>query len=203
MRSAILLVSIAAFPLCLSAAEPAASSAEKPALAVVDISGDLICTHCDLGIGNDCCSGLKADKTVVILAGKANEKLFDLRFGGGKRRVRGTVGVKDGNLHLFGDAVDGKSEKGSVTVTGQVVAAETNGKKQTSLANGKEPIVLTGEKAASLAESAGKWAELTGALAVNREGKVAIEVATVKLLDAPPSVAGSLRERAPAVTTGK
>lgn len=165
---------------CLGLLATAALAAEPkpvPEAAVVRVSGQLICAHCELGVGSDCCTGLRSGESVFVLEGPANKTLFEKRQSGGPARVAGTVRVQDGLLYLQSTVEPATSPvPPTVSVTGRVTAADAG----VMLANGKSPIRVLGDPAKSLPEQAGRRVEIQGKLAVDRQGQVRLQAASIK-----------------------
>jgi len=183
-------VSLVLFSLALvSAAVAARPKAKKPAKqperAVVVVTGKLICSHCELSVGEDCCSALQIKNTIFLLSGQANKELFPKRLAGGVRKVIGTVSKKGDQLQLTGVQLKlGKKSKKGYSITGLLKKSG----KYLILANGKQPIRLTGKAAKPLAKNTGKLAELTGDLKFDLRGRLRLKPKTSKVVKKKPVI---------------
>ena len=145
-------------------------------LATVGATGELVCAHCELGIGDTCSSALKVDKVVFLLDGKIGEELFDNRREGELKTVSGTLAVKDGQLHLTGRKVIEPKDKSKVKprtyLAGQLLKVGDG----LSVKNGKTAILLTGDAAKKLTDLVGKRVRVSGDFSINKDKKVTVSV---------------------------
>lgn len=168
----------------VAADKPAAKQSPTPKSlkdrAILQMTGKIICAHCDLGIGDECCAGLQDGDSVVLLAGTANQELYEQRLNGGLGSVLGVLSVKDGQLHCYAvvHKTKGKPVAG-VRIVGEIVAQ----KGKLLVKNGKHSIRLSGKPAKSL--KAGRWAELQGQLKVGRKGDARLKLTQAKLVSKP------------------
>ena len=170
----------------LSGDESAAKQKPKPkkvtAGARVEVTGTLVCAHCDLGIGGECCGGLKIGESVFILTGKVNEELLEQRFSMPTRRVAGQLSVKDGYLHLSGKLLKAaRGAKPHVATIGKIAKAD----KGVVVNNGKHTIHLVSSPKSDLSKLVGKWAQLDGAYQVDRKGRIQLTVRNAKATKPP------------------
>ena len=176
-------------------AEPKSDSGAKPNTTLASVTGTLLCAHCDLGIGDECCAALQIENTAVILEGKANDQLIDVRLNGGIYQVLGTLRVFDGNLHLRGlqQTKLAKPPPQQVSVTGRVMRSGST----THLQNGKQNIRVRGPKVKTLDKYHGKWVQISGSLKVDRRGRIQVTVLTAKPTTRPPQLIRSRRKAKP------
>jgi hypothetical protein len=176
-----------AFSVAEEPASQAASDQQEAQGVVARVTGRLICAHCDLGIGVECCSALKIDDAVFVLSGQANEDLFAQRLNGGTFCVVGRLSVgDDGHLHLAG-VREGKlpaDAKLEMAVTGRLARAGES----LVLENGKHAVRVRGDGAGTLAEHVGKWLELHGDLGLDRRGRIEIQAAKAQVVEGPPKL---------------
>ncbi len=168
-------------------------SQEKQSQVMARITGNLLCTHCDLSVGDDCCAGLAVGATVIFLAGKANKEFFPQRLTGAARGVAGTLSVNQyGYLELNGSAAKDASKPAKVRVelTGRVAKSDDS----LSLDNGKHPIALRGDASDKLGDAIGKWVAVVGELKLDRKGRIIFAADSAKTVERPPQIPADEQE---------
>jgi len=191
-----LIVSLALISLLASSGEAAKPKAKKKPTGdqvVVVVTGKLICSHCELGVGDDCCSALQIKNTVFLLGGLANKQLMPQRLNGGTRKVIGVLAKKSDQFLLTGFQLKATTKsKHGFTITGRL---KKKGK-SIYLLNGKTPIRLTGKQAKPLAVKAGKLAEVTGDLKFDLRGRMRLKPKSAKVVTKKPTVPQSKKQAA-------
>jgi hypothetical protein len=130
-----------------------------PPAAKVVVTADLVCLHCDLGIGDGCVPGLMVGKTPVQLAGKVVTQFEKDTFDKKVVVVDGVLTLDNKKQFVLASdkgtfhTPDNKSApaKGSVRVTGMPVCGSCDlmlcDECTLAVANGSNPIILDGKLA--------------------------------------------------------
>ncbi len=166
----------------------------KPAPAKVVITAELVCAHCDFGIGDDCAPALQIDKkTPVLLAGKVAKQFEGCRFDKKVVVIEGTIGLnKAKQLVLTADkgtfwtAEDKKSPaKGTAHVAGTPVCGSCDlglcDECTLAVANGTSPIILDGKLATQHKAADRKSVTVQGQFYVDKRGLIRLDASKVDL----------------------
>jgi hypothetical protein len=180
------------FPPRTSASKP--KDAKKSPPAEVVITAEVVCMHCEFGLGESCAGALKIDKnTPVALVGKAAEPLKKIRFDHKVAVVQGTLSLDKNkrlslavkSAHLWTDKDKGKAPaQGMARVVGQACCGQCDlGLCDTCTAavrNAKFPIILDGKLAVRHLEEGDKVPMTAlGKLFIDKRGLVRLEAKKV------------------------
>ena len=141
--------------------------------ASVQLVGNLICAHCDAGIGETCNTGLRVDQVVFVIDGKVGEDLFDQRKSGTLQSVLGSISAKDGNLYVNGRrAAEPKNKKAKPrsVVVGKLAKVGD----KLAIKNGKTNILVTGKAAKQLAELVDKRVRVIGKISADDKNQITV-----------------------------
>ena len=174
------------------AAKPKAKKKVKGEQVVAVVTGKLICSHCELGVGDDCCSALQIKNTVFLLGGLANKQLMPQRLNGGTRKVIGVLSKKSDQFLLTGFQLKATNKsKHGFAITGRL---KKKGK-SLYLLNGKTPIRLTGKQVKPLHAKVGKLAEVTGDLKFDLRGRMRLKPKSAKVVTKKPAIPVSKKKK--------
>ena len=163
----------------------------KTAPAKVAITAELVCAHCDFGIGDDCAPALKIDKTAILLTGKTPKDFLDQRFEKKVVTVEGTLELdKNKNLVLAVAkggflTADNKTApaKGTARVEGVPVCGSCDlmlcDECTVAVANGKAPIILDGKLAKQHKDEDARSVTVLGKFYVDKRGLVRLDASKV------------------------
>ena len=155
----------------------AADKAKAKGAAKAAVVGNLICAHCEQGIGDSCNVGIRAKDVVFVIEGPAGDALFDDRKSELLKAVSGTISAKDGNLYVKSKkATDPKNKKAKPgsRLIGKLV--ETND--GLAIQNGGDKIMVSGKASEKLADHVGQLVLVAGVLSVNDDDAIAIDAKT-------------------------
>jgi hypothetical protein len=165
-----------------------------PSAAKVVITAELVCAHCDFGIGDDCAAALRLDaKTPVLLAGKAAKQFEDCRFDQKVLVSEGTLTFnKKKQLVLTADKAQFWSAglknvpaKGTARVEGTPVCGSCDlmicDECTLAVANGTTPIILDGKLAVQHKADGAKSVTVVGQFYVDKKGLIRLYATQVDL----------------------
>jgi len=171
-----------------------AQDKSAPAKAKVVITAELVCAHCDFGIGDDCAAALRLDKTTpVLLAGKAAKQFEDKRFDEKVVVMEGTLTLnKNKQLVLTADkgaflspADKSAPAKGTARVEGIPVCGSCDlmlcDECTLAVANAATPIILDGKLATQHKAVDNKSVTVSGQFYVDKRGLIRLTATKVDL----------------------
>lgn len=167
---------------------------KTPPAAKVAVTAELVCAHCDLGLGDDCAPALKVDKkTAIFLAGKPAKEFEDKRFDQKFLVAEGALALdKKKQMVLTLDKASFWKEgdtsapaKGTARATGTPVCGSCDlmicDECTLAVANGAAPIILDGKLATQHKAEDAKAVTVLGQFYVDKNGLLRLNATKVDL----------------------